>query len=204
MSVSIALAPGSRCLLEQPRQWRIAVALARLRHCALADKRRDLVRQRQIQVDPWIVGLGVELWVAPGRQHGIHTRRGFPADICLTLSPPVKLLRRSRRFSGNLAQSYLAGGRFSTQSHSLSAPGHSPPRLWVGLGVGSGVTRKPYRPKTIHAAAPITATSRLRPAISRDKQSRRDDRMAPEQQPCGVYRATVQMLFMRVDGSEDV
>lgn len=35
--------------------------------------------------------LWVELWVAHIRQHGIHIRRGFAADICRTLSPPVNL-----------------------------------------------------------------------------------------------------------------
>ena len=55
------------------------------------------------------IGLWVELWVGHTRQDGIHIRRGFPADICLTLSPPVKLLRRSRWLSGNLANPCRAG-----------------------------------------------------------------------------------------------
>ena len=37
------------------------------------------------------VGLGVELWVGHSHKDGIHIWRGFPADICLTLSPPVSL-----------------------------------------------------------------------------------------------------------------
>ncbi len=48
--------------------------------------------------------LWVELWVALSRKDGIHIWHGLPANICLTLSPPVKLLRRSRRLSGHLAK----------------------------------------------------------------------------------------------------
>ena len=32
--------------------------------------------------------LGVELWVGSDCTTGIHIWRAFPADICLTLSPP--------------------------------------------------------------------------------------------------------------------
>jgi hypothetical protein len=33
-------------------------------------------------------GLGVELWVGSDCTAGIHTARGFPGEVCLTLSPP--------------------------------------------------------------------------------------------------------------------
>ena len=43
--------------------------------------------------------LWVELWVGRGRQGGIHIWRGFPGDICLTLSPPRFQCPRQRALS---------------------------------------------------------------------------------------------------------